>query len=255
MAARHRRSGCAIFFAGNTDLLSLTMPFQKNSHQIGCITGAQLKKKKFNQQTVIERDALVLFIADPSPKTFVGVSYYMHGRYVLYDQECLRRNLLPRIRGVFYDHGFSLVDASTVLKLVIGFSQKRSMKFKGPLDFSPLQFMGDLADSPVEYSGPFMLQDRSMVNDLIDVIFSMQESVARNQNAVPVTTRIISAAFSVESRYRKVVIMYTANSADDCLRVTIEGERGEPNTFTFEHTVTWIQNRYSNSSSLAAAND
>ena len=100
------------------------MPFQKNSHQIGCITGAQFKKKKFNQQTVIEKDALVLFIPDPSPKTFVGVSYYMHGRYVLYDQECLRRNLLPRIRGVFYDHGFSLVDASTVLKLVIGFSQK-----------------------------------------------------------------------------------------------------------------------------------
>ena len=94
-----------------------------------------------------------------------------------------------------------------------------------------------------------------MVDQLVDVIFSMQDSVARNQNAVPVAPRIISAAFSVESRYRKVVIMYTAYSPDDCLRATIEGEWDEPNTFTFEHTATWIQNRYSNSSSQAAAND
>ena len=69
-------------------------------------------------------------------KTFGGVYYYMHGRFALYYQECLRRNLLPRIRGAFFYHGFSPVDASKVLKLVIGFSQKRSMQFKGPIDFS-----------------------------------------------------------------------------------------------------------------------
>ena len=213
-------------------------------------SGTQMKKKIFRQQKVIKQDALDLFIPDPSAKTFVGVYYYKHGRFALYDQECLRRNLLPYIRCAFFDHGFSPVDASKVLKLVIGFSQKRSMQFKGPIDFS-----GVFADSAADYSGQFMLQDRSMVDQLVDVIFSMQETVARNQTAVPLAPRITSAAFSVESRYRKVVIMYTANSADDCLRVTIEGERNEPNTFTFEHTATWIQNRYSNSSSLAAAND
>ena len=213
-------------------------------------SGTQMKKKIFRQQKVIKQDALDLFIPDPSAKTFVGVYYYMHGRFALYDQECLRRNLLPYIRGAFFDHGFSPVDASKVLKLVIGFSQKRSMQFKGPIDFS-----GVFADSAADCSGQFMLQDRSMVDQLVDVIFSMQETVARNQTAVPLAPRIISAAFSVESRYRKVVIMYTAYSSDDCLRVTIEGERNKPNTFTFEPTATWIQNRYSNSSSLAAAND
>ena len=89
-----------------------------------------MKKKKFKQQKVIKRDALDLFIPDPSAKTFVGVYYYMHGRFALYNQECLRRNLLPRIRVAFFDHGFSPVDASKVPKLVIGFSQKRSMQFK-----------------------------------------------------------------------------------------------------------------------------
>jgi len=167
-----------------------------------------MKKKIFRQQKVIKQDALDLFIPDPSAKTFVGVYYYMHGRFALYDQECLRRNLLPYIRGAFFDHGFSPVDASKVLKLVIGFSQKRSMQFKGPIDFS-----GVFADSAADCSGQFMLQDRSMVDQLVDVIFSMQETVARNQTAVPLAPRIISAAFSVESHYHKVVIMYT-----DCQR-------------------------------------
>ena len=109
-----------------------------------------MKKKIFKQQKVIKQNALDLYIPVSSAKTFGGVYYYMHGRFALYYQECLRRNLLPSIRGAFFYHGFSAVDASKVLKLVIGFSQKRSMQFKGPLDFS-----GDFADSAVDYSGPF----------------------------------------------------------------------------------------------------
>ena len=74
-------------------------------------SGTQMKKKIFKQQKVIKQDALDLFIPDPSAKTFVGVYYYMHGRFALYDQECLRRNLLLYISGSFFDHGFSPVDA------------------------------------------------------------------------------------------------------------------------------------------------
>ena len=60
------------------------------------------------------------------------------------------------------------------------------MQFKGPIDFS-----GVFADSAADYSGQFMLQDRSMVDQLVDVIFSMQETVARNQNAVPLPRELL----------------------------------------------------------------
>ena len=60
-------------------------------------------------------------------------------------------------------------------------------QFKGPIDFS-----GVFADSAADYSGHFMLQDRSMVDQLVDVIFSMQETVARNQTAVPLEAWIRS---------------------------------------------------------------
>ena len=59
-----------------------------------------MKKKIFRQQKVIKQD---LFIPAPSAKTFVGVHYYMHGRFALYDQECLRRNLLRSLDSVDVD--------------------------------------------------------------------------------------------------------------------------------------------------------
>ena len=87
-------------------------------------SGTQMKKKIFRQQKVIKQDALDLFIPDPSAKTFVGVYYYMHGRFALYDQECLRRNLLPYIRGAFYDHGFLLSTHQKFSSLSLGFHRR-----------------------------------------------------------------------------------------------------------------------------------
>ena len=198
------------------------------------------KKKTSNKQATLKVTAFGSYAPNPAAESFVGVCYFMYGRQALYHQECLRRNLFPRIRGAFYDHGFCPVDASKVLKLVIGFSSERSMQFKGPV--FP---WGNADGSTTDFRGLFFVQDRSMVDQLINIIFSMKDSVAHNQIAVPLVSRIQSAEYSEDTGFRKAVIMYNAGSPDDCLCVTIEGVRADPNTFTFEHTRTWIENRYS----------
>jgi len=194
------------------------------------------------------------FVRDPAVEKFFGTAFYPYGgpEKAVYEAGCLNQNVFPLIRDVFHHHGFSPVDASTVLKLVIGCGLQRSMQFKGPV-FS-------LKDTPLSvvtfksFLGKLLAQDRAMIDRLVHVVFSMPDSVARNSTAITLNSQIGFAEYREESGFRKVVIFYFVGSPSDgdSMRVTIQGENDDPNTFTFDHTQIWIENRYALTSSAAS---
>ena len=100
-----------------------------------------------------------VFVRDYSARSFVGTSFYIGPRRVIYDQEFLDRNVLPKIRGVFYDHRFSPVDPMKVLKLVNGNGREYSMQWKGPVYCPPAGGF----PSNYDYPGLFLMADRGLL--------------------------------------------------------------------------------------------
>ena len=188
-----------------------------------------------------------LFVRDYSARSFVGTSFYIGPRHAIYEQECLERNVLPRIRGVFYDNRFSQVDPMKVLRLVIGNSLEYSMRRKGPVYYSPVGGY----PSDYDFNDLFLMQDRILLCSLMEALFSMKECVARNTAATPLHCSLDKIEYGHNTAFRKAVFVFTAGSLDDYLRVTVQGEKNDPNTFTFERSINWIKNRYCHADAIS----
>jgi len=206
------------------------------------------------------------FVRDPAVEKFFGTAFYPYGgpEKAVYEAGCLNQNVFPLIRDVFHHHGFSPVDASTVLKLVIGCGLQRSMQFKGPVfslkdtslsgvTFKSVTFKGSGATFK-SLLGKLLVQDRAMIDRLMHIVFSMPDSVALNSTAITLSSVVGFAEYREDTGFRKVVMFYCVGSPndEDFMRVTIQGENDDPNTFTFDHSQTWAKNRYSRTTSATA---
>lgn len=181
------------------------------------------------------------FVRGPGSISFMTNIFKIVGnRRAIYEYECLERNLYPRIRGAFYDYDFPLVDAKDVLSLVIGSSPGRSMQWQGPACFPT----DGIYPPGYDYRGLFLVQERELLRRLMQVIFSMKESVAQNSAVTSLKLDIINIEQDARSAFRRAELVYTASAPDDYMRVTVQGEMNEPNTFTFEPSDTWLTNRY-----------
>lgn len=181
------------------------------------------------------------FVRGPGSISFMTNIFYIPGnRRAIYEFECLERNVYPRIRGSFHGHDFPLVDAKDVLSLVIGSSPGRSMQWQGPAYFPT----DGIYPPEYDYRGLFLVQEREMLRDLLRVIFGMKESIAQNSTVTSLKLNVVSLDYDTKSAFRKAELVYTASAPDDYMRVTVQGEKNEPNTFTFEPSDTWLTNRY-----------
>jgi hypothetical protein len=181
------------------------------------------------------------FVRDITADRFFGSAFYIFPtrRKALYEEECLLRNLYPEIRAVFQDHCFLDVDPREVLQAVIG-NTESSVRWHGPVDSVPRGGYKPTFD----FVGRFLIQERNLVQRLMEIIFSKKENVARNSAAVTLDCKIAHFRFDAENNHKEAVIFFDAGAPNDLLRVTIRAEGREPCTFTFEHTITWITNRY-----------
>lgn len=181
-----------------------------------------------------------IFVRDYTVQEFSATCFYIGPRKAIYEMECLELNVFPKIRSVFQDHGFSAIDPRKVLAAVIGNSQREGVQWKGPIYYPPEKGYPPTYD----FHGLFMQQDRKLLISLIEAIFSLKDHVARNSTVIPLRCHLESVKFDPRIAFRQAVIHFIADSPGDRMRVTVQGEKDEPNTFTFEHTMNWITNRY-----------
>ena len=181
------------------------------------------------------------FVRDFTANTFYGTAFYIFPtmRKALYEEECLQRNLYPSIRAVFHEHYFSEVDPMEVLRTVIG-ACKGSVTWQGPINSVPR----DGYPQGFDFVGCFLIQERNLVQSLMEVIYGKRDNVARNSAPVVLGCHLSHFTFDTDKNRKEAVIFFEAGHPSDCVRVTIRAVGREPCTFTFEHTSTWTTNRY-----------
>ena len=149
----------------------------------------------------------------------------------------MHERVLPRIRDTLERHGFLRADAERLLHAVIGFDPD-PVALKGPeykFPRVPCQYFESL----------FLRSDRRLVRDVLLDVFSLEDCIAHDTKAVQLRTQDSIYEFSEGSNWRKAQMHFSADiSSGDTVRVTIEGSRNSLNTFKFEHSCTWLKNRY-----------
>ena len=89
-----------------------------------------------------------------------------------------------------------------------------------------------------------MRSDRRLVRDVLLDVFSLEDCIAHDTKAVQLRTQDSIYEFSEGSNWRKAQMHFSADISSDTVRVTIEGSGNSLNTFKFEHSCTWLKNRY-----------
>ena len=92
-----------------------------------------------------------------------------------------------------------------------------------------------------------MSQERKLIDDLLYVVFSRPDLVARNSKSIVLTPFLYSLEFGPDA-FRNAVILYAPSSSaigPDHMRVVTEGKGDGPTTFKFQHTKMWMRRRYS----------
>jgi len=139
------------------------------------------------------------------------------------------------------------VDIEDVLRHITGFASDRPIILKGP-KFLPRD------ESPPDYDYPanWMLEDRKMIDDLVKLVFSRVDLVARNSKSIELFPYLNGAATSRRSKtYMKAEIFYALSpvvsakdTGNDVMCVRIDGDGKGRKTFQFDHTKEWMINRY-----------
>jgi hypothetical protein len=176
--------------------------------------------------------------------TFFGTSYRIGNTKIVYEKEKLDRLHLEICR-VLKEHKFSTdgVDLDEVCQHVIGFanSPERAIILNGPKFCPRSEFPADY-----DWHENWMSEDRKMIDDLLNVVFSRIDLVARNSKSIVLTPFLYSVEFGPNA-FRSAVILYAPSSSiigPDHMRVVIEGKGDGPNTFKFQHTKMWMRRRY-----------
>jgi hypothetical protein len=100
-----------------------------------------------------------------------------------------------------------------------------------------------------DYVANWMLEDREMIDDLVKIVFSRNDLVARNSKSIVLTPHLDGAATG-SNAYMKAVIFYAPSPVigtdigNDFIRVQIDGDGNGRKTFLFDHTKEWMMNRY-----------
>ena len=88
-----------------------------------------------------------------------------------------------------------------------------------------------------------------MIDDLVKIVFSRNDLVARNSKSI-VLTPYLDGAATGSNAYMKAVIFYAPSTVigkdigNDFIRVQIDGDGNGRKTFLFDHTKEWMMNRY-----------
>jgi hypothetical protein len=136
------------------------------------------------------------------------------------------------------------VDTQEVLRHITGFASNRPIMLKGPKFLPRDEYPPDY-----DYVANWMLEDRKMIDDLVKIVFSRNDLVARNSKSIVLTPHLDGAA-TASNAYMKAVIFYAPSPVigtdigNDFIRVQIDGDGNGRKTFQFDHTKEWMMNRY-----------
>jgi hypothetical protein len=136
------------------------------------------------------------------------------------------------------------VDTQEVLRHITGFASNRPIILKGPKFLPRDEYPPDY-----DYVGNWMLEDRKMIDDLVKIVFSRNDLVAKNSKIIVLTPHLDGAATG-SNAYMKAVIFYAPSPVigmdigNDFMRVQIDGDGNGRKTFQFDHTKEWMMNRY-----------
>ena len=192
-----------------------------------------------------------------SPRTYQGTSYGFRMKInrttsgnvkVIYEKGTFQQ-LLSEMDQLLREYGCSLdgVDTEELLKHITGFSRfDRPIRLQGrgfpPRDETPPGF---------DYVSNWMLEDRNLIDALVNLVFSRIGFVARNWQSIELTPILNGAATKPGSKtYMKAVIFYAASPVsetdigNDFMRVQIDGDGNGHKTFQFDHSKEWMINRY-----------
>ena len=176
--------------------------------------------------------------------TFVGTMYRIGPTKVIYEQPKFNR-VLEEMGRALVANGYSIRggDLTKLHQYVVGFSTpgNRTIILSGPRFIARNQYPIDF-----DWEAHFMSQDRRVIDDLVNVVFSRPDLVAKNSTSIGLTPLLWQWEFGPNA-YRRAVIIYAPSAApagSDHMRVQIEGKGNGPNTFSFRHTTMWMSNRY-----------
>ena len=66
-----------------------------------------------------------------------------------------------------------------------------------------------------DYRGLYLVQDRELLFDLLEIIFSMKESVAQNSTVTPVKRHSINITNDAKTAFRKAELVYSSGAPND----------------------------------------
>ena len=181
--------------------------------------------------------------------------FHMHmNRYttklvkMIYERDRLQQ-LLSELGRVLTEYGCTLVgvDLQEFLQHITGFS-----RFDRPIILKGRKFpLRGKTPPGYDYVANWMLEDRNLIDALMNIVFSRVDLVARNSQSIELTPILNGAATKPGSKtYTKAVIFYSVspvsetNIGKDFVRVTIDGDGTGRKTFRFDHTKDWMINRY-----------
>jgi len=186
----------------------------------------------------------------PAARTFQGIGFRFGPGIVTYEDYRLQQVVYPAIDSVLRNHGFSGYEPAKVLAHVVGYEAENFITLKGP-PFSAADsfaFVEGVPGGPFHMPNLLLAKDRAMVDDLMEVVFSKPDSVARNSSAIPLFAKQVGYKQKISTGFREWVAIYSvAESPDevlDSMLVTIQGQGSEPNQFKFQPSFLWLQNRY-----------
>ena len=150
------------------------------------------------------------------------------------------------IQAHFTRHNFSCPDPVNALEAAIGFHPTTGFTWNGPA-FESGDELAQLTSSEEVFDG-FFKKDLEMVVGLLQIVFAMPDTVARNSAPVSAISLfdVKSFCYNLKKTSRFAVLIYTTgeNDVNDTMQITVEGEGSGPNAFTFEPSEYWKAKRY-----------
>jgi hypothetical protein len=144
------------------------------------------------------------------------------------------------LQGKLTEFGYRGIAPTDLLARVIGNKD-------GPFELSGLPYRNEKLHRSLELRQSFVDQQKAFAAAVLGVIFSAEDSVARNSDTATFREWGARNVFNFKTGYRETIVYYVASEPDDAYRVTIQGigRNTRETSFLFEPSEGWKICRYS----------